>query len=362
MTADQWTMIIIISGFFITSGLVWFLQKYRKTPTYESRQDLIHKFLRSEKKIIDSIQNRIKIILGGGWKSVFQTEHLIEILVIGTWAFWVGLPYLDFNPRVIPSGREFNSVIQSHHLWTRFLDCGFCAFWNSTATGGFPAFADPYGSMLHPLVIIPTLIFGVVNGSKLTLILAFWSAGIAQWWIAHELKLGRIPRVWSGLMAVVGGHLVGKMELGLLGIILSTAMSSFVFAAILALVNRAGKRNAVILAITVASALLAGQGYIQLGLAGTAPALLFLIIDQRFNIEPNWKYFGIAITLSLLISAVFLIPFLHFSPNFGKYQDPSFNLAQPIQYLPLNYVIKTLDFYQTGALNKHPYPSNEKGV
>jgi len=263
---------------------------------------------------------------------------------------------LNFDPNVIPGGREFSSAIQTHHLWTRFLDCGWCAVWNGTVRGGYPSFADIHGSMLHPLVIFSTLILGVVNGAKISLILSFWFAGIAQWWIAKELKLGRLPRMWSSGIAVVGGHLAGRMELGAFGVVLSTAMASLVFGAILSVANGKGKRASVLLGIVLASAFLAGQGYIQVGLVGTFPAILFLLIDKKMRLKAVWKNFLLAFFIAGLLSAVFLIPFVHFSPNFLKYTDPSFKVAQPLKFIPLNYVIDSFDFYLNDALNKLPFP------
>src|SRR3712207_7544063 len=44
-----------------------------------------------------------------------------------------------------------------------------CATWHGGLRGGYPLFADPHGSMLHPLVMVTTLGWGVLNGAKLAL-------------------------------------------------------------------------------------------------------------------------------------------------------------------------------------------------
>lgn len=280
----------------------------------------------------------------------------LELLLIAFWAIYVGHEYLDFDPRVIPAGREFMSAVQTHHMWTRFQNCGWCALWNNTVRGGYPMFADVHGSMLHPIVIITTLIWGVINGAKVALIISFWCAGVAQWWIAKEMRLGWLPRLWSAGMAVVGGHITGKMELGVFGVVLSTAMSSLVFCGILYVARGGGKRATVILGILMASALVSGQGYIQVGLAGTLPALIFLLFDSNRKIRPIWKDYAIAFLLALLLAAPFLVSFLHFSPNFVKDIDPEFRTAQPLVYMPLNLVIDDWEFYNSELLEKLPYP------
>ena len=68
--------------------------------------------------------------------------------------------------------------------------------WNGSIQGGSPAFADIHGSMLHPLVILTTLLAGVPNGAKLALAGALLMAGLGQWWLGLELGL-RVQRVFG---------------------------------------------------------------------------------------------------------------------------------------------------------------------
>ena len=300
------------------------------------------------------------------WKKVSELWELrekkqalwtiLEITLIGVWAAWVCHEYLHFNPRIVPFGREFGSSIQTHHLWTRFKDCGWCALWNGSVNGGYPAFVDVHGSMLHPLVALFTLLFGVLNGAKIVLFFSFWTAGIAQWWIARKMNLGRLSRCWAAGIVIVGGHLGGRMELGAFGVLLSTAMSSLVIVGILAVAQGGGKKAAVLLGFFTASAILSGQGYMQLGLAGTLLAFPILLLDRHLNLKPIWKDYALAFLLALLISAVFLVPFLHFSPHFLKDADPEFKTAQPLPYLPLNLVIDDWQYYKSEALHKFPFP------
>ncbi len=280
---------------------------------------------------------------------------VFEILLIAAWAVWIGRDYLDLNPQVIPAGREFISGIQTHHLWTQVGECGWCAFWNASTRGGNPAFVDIHGSMLHPIVMLTTLIWGVVNGAKVALVLAFFFGGVAQWWLAREMEVGRLPRMWSALIAVAGGHLAGKMELGAFGVVMSMAMCSLVFSAVVAVSRGGGKRAVILLALTVASALLAGQGYIQIGMVASMLAVPILFIGVGQPVRRQLQPYLIAAGLAALLAAVYLLPLAHFLPNFVKDADPEFATAQPIQYLPLNLVIDEHDFYLNDSLQKFPY-------
>ncbi|MBN1669362.1 MAG: hypothetical protein JW862_19895 [Anaerolineales bacterium] len=286
----------------------------------------------------------------------YRLAYLLELSLLALWAIVVTRPYLDLNPALIPAGREFGSAIQTHHLWTQFQDCGWCALWNGSERGGYPAFVDVHGSMLHPVVMVTTLLWGVVNGAKVALTISFWFAGLAQWWLAKQLGVGRLARLWSAGLVIVAGHLAGRMELGAFGVVLSTAMCSLVLAALLWVVRGGGRKAAIVLGVVGASAILSGQGYIQVGLLAMLPAAAFLWLDQPDGLRRTWKDLALALVLAGLLSAPFWLPFLHFSPNFVKETDPEFRSIQPLQYLPLNLVIDSWEYYNSDALDKLPYP------
>jgi hypothetical protein len=283
-----------------------------------------------------------------------KAQAVTELVILAIWAIIITMPYINFDENIIPAGNEFNSAIQTHHIWSRFQECGWCAVWNGSVRGGYPALADIHGSALHPIVIASTFLWGVVNGAKISLTISFWFAGLAQWWLAKQLKVSALARIWTACMAIAGGHLSSRMELGAFGVVLSTAMCSLVLAALVTLSQNQNRRTLVLLAIVITSALLAGQGYMQIGLLMISPAILFLLWNEKFNAHAL-KYFTLASGLALLLAAVFLIPFLHFSSQIVKDADSSFRAAQPIQYLPLNLVISDLQYYKTGILEKLPY-------
>ncbi len=129
-----------------------------------------------------------------GWSQPgFRWDALAELALIGVWAILVGRAYLDFNPYTWPTGREFGSQVQSHHFWPQLQRCGLCALRNGGVNGGAPALGDVFGSTLHPVVMIPILLWGVVIGTKTAVVGALVMAGLAQWWIAKRLGVGQLP-------------------------------------------------------------------------------------------------------------------------------------------------------------------------
>ncbi|MDQ2999333.1 MAG: hypothetical protein M3R61_20055, partial [Chloroflexota bacterium] len=279
-----------------------------------------------------------------------------ELAIIFVWTLVITSAYLDLDPMVVPIGGEYLSAIQSHHLWTRATECGWCALWNGNMRGGVPAFVDVYGAMLHPLVILTTLGWGDLNGAKLALVGAFLMGGLAQWWLAYALGLGRIARVWSAAMAVAAGHLSGRMEIGVFSVVLSTAACSLVLPPLIILNRTGSRRSAVLLGVTLGLAAVAGQGYMQIGLLFGLLGALILMPRDRESRRLLAKRYALAAGLAFLLAAPFLVPFLHFLPQFGKDIDLEFRSVQPFAYVPLNLVIDNFEFYRSETLQKLPYP------
>lgn len=282
-----------------------------------------------------------------------------ELLVLVLWTLFITKPYLNMDPMVIPSSfqpaNEYLMAIQSHHLWTYFKECGVCSLWNGNIRGGYPSFVDVYGGMLHPLVIITNLLWGVYNGTKLALIGSFLMAGFAQWWIAYALRLGWAARLWSGCMAVVAGHL-SRIELGTFGLVLSTAACALVFAPLLGVSRTGSRRMAVVLGIILGLAILSGQGYLQVGLALTLPAVLLLLFWNPANTKLLMKRYVLAGVIGLLIAAPLLVPFIHFLPEFEKFRATVLEAGQPFTYVLFNLVINDYKFYLTPELEKFQHP------
>ncbi len=288
----------------------------------------------------------------------YETLLLLgEVTLICVWGLWVGHVYLNFDPAVRPGGREFLSSIQTHYVWDTFQKCGTCMFWNGFNRGGAPAFAELHGSLLYPLVIITTLILGAINGAKLTLVLGLIMGGLAQWWLAKIMGFGRVARVWAACIAIAGGHLSSRMELGAFGVLLSTAACSLVLAPAVGLAITQKRRYAILLGLTLSLALISGQGYMQVSLIiCILPALLIFVIGRHGVNIKLVKELLFAGVLSILLSGVFLVPLLHFYPNIVKETDENFHSVQPLAYIPLNEVIDSPEFYNSDALGKLPHP------
>jgi hypothetical protein len=283
---------------------------------------------------------------------------LAEVGAIAAWALWVGRAYLNSEISVWPGGLDFTLNVQGYFPWTLLTRCGACVFWNGFVNGGVPALVELVAAILHPLFIAAILLWGVLNGVKYMVAAALILAGVAQWWLARVMRLSLVPRLWSAAMAVVGGHLAGRMENGLVEVIFSAASCALVIPIALELALHGRRRSAIVFGVLLGLALLAGQGYMQIGLVlCILPALVVFLFDDAFRLRPVWKEFALGGLIAILIAGALWVPLAHFWPNFAKPDDPGFAAVQPLEYLPLNLVIRDRAFYGLDALIKFPWPA-----
>lgn len=278
----------------------------------------------------------------------------IELGIVLGWTLWFTWPYFNFDALVIPTGLEYPSAIHPFHVWTRFLECGACAWWNGSVHGGYPAMAELQAGLLHPLPMLGALVFGVSNGLKLTLIGAFYMAGLAQWWLGHVCGAGRVARTWAACMAVVAGNLAGRMEGGWPNLVLAAAAYALVLPPLIRSAETRSRRWAAVLGICLALLFVAGQGYLQAGIMMLLP--LALVLAEPNRVWATVRRLVLALVLGFMLAAPFLVPFLHFMPQFGKDIDPAFHAAQPLRFVPLQLVIDDLDFLKSEALGQLAFP------
>ncbi|HLB64226.1 MAG TPA: hypothetical protein VJJ46_05250, partial [Anaerolineales bacterium] len=342
----------------LSYGLVLLLRRYARPPADASRVSVLG--------IYSPVLTRLKIAVPpslqqarfSSLRSALQGNlgRILAIAVIGGWALWVGRNLLNFDPSIWPVGREFGIEVYAFHFWDLVRDCGLCGLWNGMLNGGSPFLADPFTGHLHPLPALATLLAGVVNGAKLTIVASFFLAGVGQWWIAKLMGVSRWGRLWTALVATSAAHLAGRVELGSVSDPLSASAATLALAGSLDLAMNRSRKAALRFAVLLALALLAGRGYYQVALLSWSPWVLALILTPHNRPDRVWREFVLAGVIALLLASIFLVPFAHFWPQAAKSTDLAFEGSQPLEYVPLNLVVHDFDFYITSVLGKTPYP------
>jgi hypothetical protein len=266
---------------------------------------------------------------------------VLSVVLICAWALWVGRDYLDFNPASFPNGGDIPLQIYGHFGWYPLTQCGTCVFWNGYINGGQPTFAEVQGATLHPFTIITTSLFGAINSAKLISLASLFIAGIAQWWLARTMGLGKLASLWAAAVVIVGGHLSDRAGRGMININFATASASLILPSLVNLLQNPRMRTAVLVGVFTGLTLLAGQAYVQIAvLFGLFPALILYIYPSYHSQIKLRTYLIFSLGLAVLLSAVLWLPVLHFLPSFSKYGDPYLASAQPIDAVPLLLILR----------------------
>jgi hypothetical protein len=283
--------------------------------------------------------------------------NFLELVPAFLLASYISAPYLDFRGSSIISGYEYILVTISHYVWDFLPKCGACVFWNGYLNGGMPAFAEMHGAVLHPLVILTTLIWGVTNGSKIIAFLSIAISGIASWWTGKELGSSRIARIWISLLGVVGGHIIGRLDAGNIVLALSVATASLLLPMTIRLNKKITTRRIAVLAVLLALTWVSGQGYIQLGvIVGWFPAFLFLLLTRSSTDQTKIIAFGKSILISIVLCGIFFLPTVHFMNQMDKYTMEDFKSMQPLNYIALNFVINDPGLFSQSFLGMDGFP------
>lgn len=282
----------------------------------------------------------------------------LELAAILAWSLWIGRAFLNLDPALWPHGTEVGLSIEPLYQWDRLRECGACVLWNGLFNGGAPAFLETHAPFQHPLIILLTLLSDPVAAAKISLMLSLAAAGVAQWWLGRALGLGWFPRLWAGLLAVAGGHLAGRMELGLVWMVFSNASAALVLAPLLRLGQHGRRRDGLAMAVLLALALLAGQGYAQLALLIVcAIACAIFVIDRPPHLRPVWKEFARAAALALLLTGILWVPLANCLPSLAKDTDLEMLGTAPPAQVPLSLMIQDVGYYLQPGPGRAPFPA-----
>lgn len=281
---------------------------------------------------------------------------VIEIGVIVTVWYWV----IDswWSGVIIPGGLEFSRSMHSFFFWQNWMQCGECAFWGNL-NGGGPTLHDIYGSFLHPIAMLSTIQYGAISGSALTVSLSFFLMALASWWFAYYLGMHVVVRIWFALANMLGGHMLCRLELGNVGLALSLASAWCAIVTIIWYVNRPSLTRGAVVAIAMGSAMLAGQGYMQLLLVSVMPFLGYYAWRQNFFVMPRMALVRISILIGvifLLITMPLWLNMLYPNQLYVKETSGDQNYYQPITRLFVNLMLDEYDIAKSDIYNNYPYP------
>lgn len=289
-----------------------------------------------------------------GWR---PRSYLLEWLAIFLIIFLFSrATLLDFDAHQLQQNGEHNESATLPILAEIALRRGEIPLWNPYMLTGFPHAGDPVNHFWNPVATLPVILWGGVNGMKVSVFLSLLVAAYGQWFLAHTFGLRGIFRLWAGLLFALSGGLLLFWRVGWYELLLGAVWFPWCFALLWRALRRRDRSSIALAALAVAMVLTTGGGYypFYLGVSLVVLAVAFLITHRAGQ---RRRLLGRAVAiaaLGLALSAVYLLPLadgLRFTQRDAPPDKLQLN-SQPIPYALFNYVVSAEEWFTTPILNK----------
>lgn len=226
--------------------------------------------------------------------------------------------------------------------------------WNPFLMTGFPHAGDFFNHFWNPISTIPILLWGGINGLKVSIFLTFIIAGAGQWAFGYVIGLRRLFRVWSAILFMISGGLALLWRVGWLALLLGIAWFPWCFATLLRALQKPTIPRIAFSSLAIFMVVSTGSGYY---LAYLFVCLAVISIVDLLRAKPRNRLVKIRsivliVLLSAALSAVVIVPYLdnfHYTARDAGF-DVEQDFSQPIQYGLINYIIYTFEWFDTNIL------------
>ena len=289
---------------------------------------------------------------------VFYRQLLLDGLIILVVAyFYCGASLLDFKKTDLQTSGEHNESATLPLLAEVGINRhGEIPLWNPYMLTGFPLVGDFINHLWHPVSTIPIMIWGGINGMKVSVFIAFVLAGWGQWLFTHIFGVRSFFRLWSGLTFMLSGGLAFFWRLGWYELVLGMAWFPWCFAALWWSLKRRDMFSLGLTALCVTMVLTTGGGYYPVYLF-VCLSLLTLVAIVASPSKDRWRKLFRAVVIVMLsagLAAVALLPlwdgYLYTFREAGL--DVEQGTSLPILYALFNYVIPDHTWFTANALGK----------
>ena len=281
---------------------------------------------------------------------------LIEWSIIVCAAYFFSAPVLlDFDPNQLQQTGEHNeSSTRPLLAEIGLLQHGEIPLWNHYMQTGFPHAGDLLGHFWSPIATIPVILWGGINGMKVSIFISFVLAGLGQWYLAQVSGLKGIFRLWSSLTFMFSGGLAFLWRLGWYELLVGMVWFPWTFAAFWQALKKRDITSMAWTAFCVAMILFTGGGYYPFYLIASAGTMLIVALIAA---QPEERFIQIKRALSIAVFSAGLIAVMAL-PIYDGYRlivresgdDLVQQGSQPVSYAVMNYVISQGEWFNTEIL------------
>ncbi|HOU41694.1 MAG TPA: hypothetical protein PK829_10555 [Promineifilum sp.] len=263
---------------------------------------------------------------------------------------------LDFDPQQMQQTGEQNESATLPILAELGFRHGEIPLWNPYMLTGFPHTGDPVSHFWNPVATLPVLLWGGINGMKVSLFLSLLVAAFGQWYLAHVFGLRGVFRLWAGLLFVLSGGLAMLSWLGWYELLVGAAWFPWCFALLWRALRRGGRLSVVLAAGAIAMVITTGGGYYPLYL-GVCLAVLTGMALVWSRLGEHGRVLRRAAAVAVLaagLSAVYWLPLVD-GLRYTVRDAPPDGMqigSQAIPYALFNFVVSDPTWFRAEVLNK----------
>jgi hypothetical protein len=304
----------------------------------------------------DAINNTGTVLFEGRLKASRLTRFAREwLLIILIAYFYSANALLNFDDMRLQQTGEHNEsatlpLLAEIGLW-RY---GEIPLWNPYMLTGFPHVGDLLGHFWNPISTTAIMLWGGINGMKVSIFLAFIIAGLGQWFFAYMMGLRPIFRLWSSIVFMLSGGLALLWRVGWYELLLGAAWFPWCFASYLRALQRHTWPSIFLASVAIFMVISTGGGYYPFYLL---VCLVVLCLATFLRAIPGERLrqirtSALVVLFSAALSAVVIIPYLDGYRYSGRDVPPDLvqYFSQPIQYGLMNYMIHTPEWFHASIL------------
>ena len=231
---------------------------------------------------------------------------------------------------------------------------GEIPLWNPYMLTGIPQVGDLLGHFWNPVSTIPIMLWGGINGMKISIFLSFIIAGLGQWLFAHTLGLRRLFRLWSATMFMISGGLALLWRVGWYELFLGAAWFPWCFALYLLALRKHTAVSIILTSGAIFMVISSGGGYYPIYLL-VSLAVMFLVAFVREGSTARYDLMRTStmiVLCSAALCAVVVLPYFEAYKYLGRDVAPDKvqYFSQPIQYGLINFVVHTPEWFRASVL------------
>lgn len=285
----------------------------------------------------------------------YLIEWLIILLILTGFS---RVTLLDFNSRQLQQTGEHNESATLPLLAEiGLLRYGEIPLWNPYMLTGFPHAGDLINHFWNPVATLPVLVWGGINGMKVSVFLSLLVAAYGQWFLAHTFGIRGVFRLWAALLFALSGGLMLLWRLGWYELLVGAAWFPWCFALLWRALPRRDFLSIFLAAGTVALVLTTGGGYypLYLGVSLIVLTIAALLQSKRGARGRRFRRAAAVALLSIGLAAVYLVPLIDGLRYTRRDAPPDVTQvnSQPIPYALFNYVVSDETWFHTAALNRN---------